>query len=69
MIPTDALNSFQGNNNTNCIDSSGNLTIFTPLCTGRIWATYPQEFLSLANGFVDQVRTTTLHCCYIQCNN
>ena len=26
-----------------------------PLCTGGIFATYPQAFLSLPNGFFDQV--------------
>ena len=26
-----------------------------PLCTGKIWATYPIPNLSLAEGFLDQV--------------
>ncbi len=37
-----------------------NDTLKTPLCTGRIWATYPTPgvHLSLANGFFDQVHTS-----------
>lgn len=56
----DALYGFDGAGDENCFDAHGNLTVFTPLCTGRIWATYPQPFLSLANGFLDQVIGTFL---------
>ncbi|XP_064391842.1 aquaporin-9-like [Halichondria panicea] len=52
----DALHNFTGADNPHCNASD----TFTPLCTGRIWATYPQPFLSLANGFLDQVVGTFL---------
>lgn len=62
----DALNSFPPSacpNNTRYLNSSmswdGNSSK-TPLCTGRIWATYPAPYLSLANGFLDQVIGTFL---------
>ncbi len=44
----------------NCFhrNSTGELVLNSklPLCTGGIFATYPQENLSLANGFLDQVQ-------------
>jgi len=47
-------------NDSNCIDSSGKLNPKLPLCTGGIFATYPAPFLSLANGFLDQVESCML---------
>ena len=42
---TDALNAFDG----------GVRQILHPNGTAGIWATYPQPYLSIWNGFVDQV--------------
>ena len=47
----DAINSYQ-NDPLNCNVTAPN---FKTLCTGGIFATYPQDFLSLGIGFLDQV--------------
>ncbi len=53
---TDAINNFDNPlNDSNCI-LDGKITPKLPLCTGGIFATYPAPYLSLANGFLDQVR-------------
>ena len=43
--PTDALQNYTG----------GNLTVTGPKETASIFATYPAPYLSLKNGFLDQV--------------
>lgn len=52
-----------GLNNFNCPNGTGSVngSVKTPLCTGKIWATYPNPDagLSLANGFFDQVCFST----------
>ncbi|XP_053573499.1 aquaporin-9 [Bombina bombina] len=40
--------------------TGGVLTVVGPNATAHIFATYPSPFLSIANGFVDQVISTTL---------
>lgn len=37
--------------------TDGNFTVTGPNATAHIFATYPQEYLSLTNGFADQVRS------------
>jgi len=56
----DAIEKFSNPlNDSNCIDSNGQLNPKLPLCTGGIFATYPSPFLSLANGFLDQVKKSS----------
>ena len=53
LFHKDALNAFDG----------GVRQILGPKGTAGIWATYPQPYLSIANGFADQVE------CNIACND
>lgn len=58
--PIDALQNY----------TSGNLTVTGPKETASIFATYPAPYLSLNNGFLDQVgvrgRPGSLNCCSVQ---
>ena len=53
---TDALEAFD--NGTRYVGGS--------LDTAGIWATYPQDYLSTASGFGDQVRDVTARAMHIQ---